>query len=161
MAWGMGKLRVTEEQCREASPSPSAFQAGRSISRCRNTTFESLPSVGWHHAQSHAGKSRVATPPVASACDVDWLEQPSGRVRQLKALFLRCLELSYSPCRGLEWPQQALAVVLQLTDRVANIVERKVSRGLAKALGDIRRPAQRELFERADIEITVMKERLQ
>src|SRR5271155_5140771 len=56
---------------------------------------------------------------------------------------------------GRSHPQQAFAVVLQLADGFAHILERQMGRILAESLRHLRRPALRQLFERAHIEIAI------
>src|SRR5687768_15426749 len=57
--------------------------------------------------------------------------------------------------------QEGLPVVLHLADRVADIVEREVRGALLEAVESLRRPAPRELLERAHVEVAVMKIPLQ
>ena len=57
--------------------------------------------------------------------------------------------------------QEGLAVVLQLADRVADVVERQVGGALLKAGERLRRPAPRQLLERAHVEVAVVKIPLQ
>ena len=57
--------------------------------------------------------------------------------------------------------QQALAIVLQFTNGLAHVVHGQMAGGLAEALGDLRRPTQRELLEGAHVEIAVVEEFLE
>ncbi len=54
-----------------------------------------------------------------------------------------------------------LAVIVQLGNRVTDIVECLVTAVLVHALGDFRRPTPGQLLERADIQVAVVEERFQ
>jgi hypothetical protein len=61
----------------------------------------------------------------------------------------------------LEAAQQPLAVELEFADRLAHVVQRQVRRALLERLRDLRRPALRQLLERAHVEIAIVKESLE
>src|SRR2546423_8930720 len=63
-----------------------------------------------------------------------------------------------TPAAGVRGREQPRAVVAQLADRFVDIGVREVGPLLEETLGHRRRPAARQLLQRADVEIAVVEE---
>src|SRR5437870_5929710 len=68
---------------------------------------------------------------------------------------------SGAPAAGVSRRKQARAVMPQLADRFVDIRVREVGPLLDETLGHRRRPAARQLLQRADVEIAVVEEGLE
>src|SRR2546423_10021211 len=68
---------------------------------------------------------------------------------------------SGAPAAGVSRREQPRAVVPQLADRFVDIRVREVGPLLDETLGHRRRPAARQLLQRADVEIAVVEEALE
>ena len=57
--------------------------------------------------------------------------------------------------------EQPLAIKAQLLDRIADVLQRQMGRGLAEALAPFRIPAPGQFLERAHVQVAIMEIRLQ
>src|SRR5256885_5436719 len=98
--------------------------------------------------QLHSLAVRRAGASTAKAPAPKW--QPPGCVTSGTA--------SGAPAAGVSRREQPRAVVAQLADRFVDIGVREVGPLLEETLGHRRRPAARQLLQRADVEIAVVEE---
>src|SRR5258707_5727809 len=79
----MGKRRGTEEQCLDASHAPRPFVLALNLT-VLDDEFRMAHRPGGLTRTRRPENQVSPTPPVASACDIDWPEHSPGRVRSQK-----------------------------------------------------------------------------
>src|SRR4029077_13298278 len=155
------RWRPPGQSCRATSTSVTR----RCASSCR---WRSAPAANTASTSASAARVRRITPTSRAGCSIRasracrstpirWWRPGCSSRSALKAAWPPEVLRHAGVCRR----EQPRAVVAQLTDRFVDVRVREVSPLLDETLGHRRRPAARQLFQRADVEIAVMKEALE